>query len=373
MPRTSEYRLITPKKPLTIPLRQYLLDKYAAEPSTSLTVPNRGGSGSTCFLDLPAELRNTIYKLALSKVRIHLLPPGKKHDRPSHGLIRTSKQVRNDVLPLYYAICPIEAVVNDLDFSGLLEWEQKLSLHADDERALRKNQSLTIRLCMTKLWDKNKNFSPLNKWLHRRADSCRPQFAWVYKSSSGTMKVYDLTHKAKRCTNENKQKEMIKILEAFGATTAAITFKGRTPPKSRSVSDFSSERSEPPETIEQISTEQGAVLGSDGQPFERQAVSQQAAEGVPARTNNTSTSQRYDRWFPQRSETVSRHRLQDYQIQLMVLEQQRQKRLSMESKANSSGQAADTMDPSIAGSAAHVSLQRDMAPVAMEVDGSGEC
>lgn len=233
-------RVLAPKQPLQVPLRQYLLEKWAVDQPTAIPVPNRDTSVGTCFLDLPAELRITIYKLALAKVRIHLLPPGKENDRPSHALIRTSKQVRNDVLPLYYAICPIDAVVNDLNFSGLLDWEQKVSVHADDERALSKNTNLTIRLCMTQQWDKNKNFTSLNKWLHRRADVCRTQFAWQYKAPSGTIKLYDLTHKAKRCADERKQKEMIKILDAFGAATENIIFKGRIS-KSRSVSRSHSE------------------------------------------------------------------------------------------------------------------------------------
>lgn len=53
------------------------------------------------LLDLPAELRNSIYRMAFNG-QDHVIGPKNKHTR-LHALLQVSKQIRQEALPLYWA------------------------------------------------------------------------------------------------------------------------------------------------------------------------------------------------------------------------------------------------------------------------------
>ncbi|USW49565.1 Putative 2EXR domain-containing protein [Septoria linicola] len=179
---------------------------------------------TTSFFDLPAELRIEIYKLALERVVIHILPTNSKNgtdtpdDNPRrlqmpHSLTRASRQVRNEVLPLMHASCPIKCAVTDFNFDGLLQWIKRVPPH--EETHLKKNKNLQITL-NTAEPNVPKIMDSMRKWLHMRADRCRPQPDWKYAGSAVQNKVgADLRRRTKRMTEFGKQKEMLKILDAL--------------------------------------------------------------------------------------------------------------------------------------------------------------
>ncbi|EMF14286.1 uncharacterized protein SEPMUDRAFT_131984 [Sphaerulina musiva SO2202] len=194
----------------------------ALQPAPPKLAPPVGSK--TSFFDLPAELRIEIYRLALEKVVIHILPTSPKHgtDTPDnssrrlpspHALTLTSRQVRNEVLPLMHATCPIKCAVTDFNFDGLLLWIKRVPPH--EETHLKKNKNLLITLntaepTLPKIMDS------MRKWLHMRADKCRPQPDWKYAGSAVQNKVgVDLRRRTKRMTEVGKQRESCKILAAL--------------------------------------------------------------------------------------------------------------------------------------------------------------
>lgn len=98
------------------------------------------------FMDLPAELRNSIYELALvdrtNEAPISII---KRHGRSqdgSHGpraLLEVSQQVRKETLPIYYGGNSFSIHTTEED------WELYVWLHAVGPDALRCLQHLDIR------------------------------------------------------------------------------------------------------------------------------------------------------------------------------------------------------------------------------------
>ena len=168
----------------------------------------------TCFYDLPPELRVEIYKLVLENVYIHILPPETdSRQKNPHALVRTSRQVRHEVLPIIHGQCRIHATVTDFDFAGLLEFLSRIPPH--DEKCLLKNGTLSIRLCTT--LSPPGNLDSLRRWLHYRADKCRPQPNWRYSGPPPSSKVAnDLKRRVKRMKEEEKKKELEKMVKAIG-------------------------------------------------------------------------------------------------------------------------------------------------------------
>ncbi|KAK4541895.1 hypothetical protein LTR36_007259 [Oleoguttula mirabilis] len=171
----------------------------------------------TDFFDLPAELRIEIYKLVLDSVVIHILPLYEDNHRCPHALVLTSRQVRNEVLPIIHSTCAIRANVTDFNFSGLLAWMERVP--PDQQAHLCKNRALTVRLC-TSL--KPAGFCEnLRKWLHLRADLHRPQPDWEYSGPTPKNKVAnDLRRRVKRMPEEGKRQEMAVMLGAIGVRAA---------------------------------------------------------------------------------------------------------------------------------------------------------
>ncbi|RMY63870.1 hypothetical protein D0864_12521 [Hortaea werneckii] len=186
----------------------------------------------TNFFDLPAELRIEIYKLVLDSVVIHVLPPQSHERHCPHALNLTSRQVRNEVIPIIHATCEIRAVVTDFNFVGLLAWLDRIP--SQDQRFLEKNDRLSIRLCTSNNTNSNGSApggdaGSLRRWLTMRADPYRAQPRWRYTGPSPNRKIAnDMKRKAKRMSEIGKKHEMIAMLSAVGMVIrpAKLLFDG---------------------------------------------------------------------------------------------------------------------------------------------------
>ena len=191
-------------------------------------VPFTHSQKRTSFYDLPAELRVEIYRLALSSVQIHMLPPNTSERNNPHALVLTSRQVRNEVLPLIHNSCAIRIDITDFNFDGLLAFMARMP--PDQEANLRKNTKLQIRLCTTTTphakkgepCNSMKNSASLRRWLHLRADPYRPQANWVYSGPNPDFKTsYEMRRRAKRMRKDGEKAELIKMLKAIGVEVPA--------------------------------------------------------------------------------------------------------------------------------------------------------
>ena len=183
--------------------------KYPAPPRRKLAVSVI--AQPTSFYDLPAELRIEIYKLALRNVVIHVVQPLSDKVSP-HPLVRTSKQIRNEILPIIHATCAIECCVTDFNFTGLLDFMRRIP--PDEQKYLLKNDNLTIRLHTST--EPCSSLASLRKWLSYRGDKCRPQPKWRYSGPRPSTKVQnDLRRRVKRMTEENKKQELKTMLRAI--------------------------------------------------------------------------------------------------------------------------------------------------------------
>lgn len=179
-------------------------------------------SPERCFLDLPAELRLEIYRLALAKVIVHIMPSettasnssNRNGTQPNpHPLLRTSRQIRLEVLPLMQTCCPIMATVTDFDFGGLLTWLSRIP--PNELRSLTKNPHLAIKLCTTQR--ARGDLPTLRRWLKARADTCMPQPDWKYTGPMPQDKIAsDLRRRVRRMPEKNKAAEFRKMLAAIG-------------------------------------------------------------------------------------------------------------------------------------------------------------
>ena len=177
-------------------------------------------NGGLSFYSLPPELRIEIYCLVLANVKIHVLPLTTDPRRTCpHPLVRTSKQVRNEVLPIIHSSCDIRAVVTDFNFTGLLAFLSRIP--ADDQKYLLRNEHLSVRLCTTLA--PPGNLDSLRKWLHDRADQHRPQPNWRYSGPCPSQKVAnDLKRRVKRMPEVGKQMELMKMVTAIGVDLSTL-------------------------------------------------------------------------------------------------------------------------------------------------------
>lgn len=194
-------------------------------PSRNIILPSMIAPPNTCFYDLPAELRIEIYRLALDRVTVYILPSTRPLHHP-HPLLRTSRQIRNEVLPIIHAHCKIKAKITDFDFTGLLEWMRRIP--SDQEANLCKNDRLIIELKTTINETKNqschsiRNSASLRKWLHMRADQYRPQPTWNYigtRPGPDAKTAYELKRRAIRMKEVGEVKELWIMLGAMGVSS----------------------------------------------------------------------------------------------------------------------------------------------------------
>ncbi|KXL50350.1 MAG: hypothetical protein FE78DRAFT_237202 [Acidomyces sp. 'richmondensis'] len=210
MARRALKRLRAP----TIPSpRKYAL--LAPAPRIHPLTPSPPPPPSRTFFDLPAEIRIEIYRLALHRVTIQIVPPESTRRCP-HALIRTSRQTRHEVLPLIHSGCPIRANVTDFNFAGLLTWLRRIP--ATEQHHLAKNPDLLIFVTTTEKG--TREGGTLRQWLHLRADKCRAQPAWRYSGPPPQKSVAsDMRRRVKRMSEEGKRAELVRMLGAIGVMT----------------------------------------------------------------------------------------------------------------------------------------------------------
>lgn len=171
--------------------------------------------------DLPAEIRVEIYKLVLDDVVVHVIPSKSENDRfLPHALVRTSRVVRNEVLPIMHATCAIQVEITNFNFTGLMQFMKRIP--PDDHKYLVQNDRLCIHLNTTQKEAKGNSTivgdsASLRNWLSWRADTCKPQARWEYDGPYPGRKVdSELKRRVKRMTEVEKKGEMIKMVEAIG-------------------------------------------------------------------------------------------------------------------------------------------------------------
>lgn len=168
------------------------------------------------FLDLPAELRVEIYKLALENITVHVVPIHcDEQRRQPLALTRTSRQIRQEVIPLMHALCPIRCSITDFNFDSLLGWLQRIA--PAQQANLCKNEGLTINFSTSSGLPR---IESLRKWLHIRADPHRSQPNWRYSGSRPADKICkDLSRKCKRMRDRGRQQEFALILASLDVPT----------------------------------------------------------------------------------------------------------------------------------------------------------
>nr|POE80031.1 hypothetical protein CFP56_08097 [Quercus suber] len=217
-PSSSDPPLVRKLQPTAAAMRSRIRELRPAPPRKPLSLDPVWPPPKTCFYDLPAELRIEIYRLALESVHIHILPQSSGTPACPHSLIRTSRQVRLEVLPIMHSMCEIRVNITDFNFEPLLTWLARIP--PDQESNLTKNNSLSIRLC-TSAKPSSVNGDSLRRWLHLRADVFRPQPRWKYSGPNPKPPTAnDLKRRAKRMTEQGKKRELEAMLKAIGVLEA---------------------------------------------------------------------------------------------------------------------------------------------------------
>ncbi|KAK4546753.1 hypothetical protein LTR36_001485 [Oleoguttula mirabilis] len=110
-----------------------MAEAIASEPSTAW-------NGNCRLLELPPELRNHIYELALPTVaRWSAIEKYTESDLPNHqpALTRVSRQIRAEALPLYYHNLTVELLVSS-DYDALDDCEAWLEATGDKYTLLKR-------------------------------------------------------------------------------------------------------------------------------------------------------------------------------------------------------------------------------------------
>lgn len=169
------------------------------------------------FLDLPPELRWRIYEEAAKSISIQV------NDRFSPVRFSTalplvSRQVRAESLPVIYAIGPINAVVINWAFSGLLTFEERLS-----EAELRSIQENPVRkVLIIKTGSASSGIPELQNWLRRFADPRADALfvRWEYRARPHEWSVmsYWLQIMLEQCNDTLQRPELERMYEGMQRT-----------------------------------------------------------------------------------------------------------------------------------------------------------
>lgn len=147
-------------------------DPMARDPHESV-VANPKAKGVS-FLDLPAEIRNSIYEYATLDTTITVGPQDTVKISP--GLLLTSHQVRREYLPLMLSTAPLRVAVHGFDFRNLMRIVG--SLYSTELKALRENRRLVIRLVLERY--SRDEVMTLRRWLWHRASKA-DHLDWHYQ------------------------------------------------------------------------------------------------------------------------------------------------------------------------------------------------
>ena len=93
------------------------------------------------FLNLPPELRNLIYEDVAQDATVVLQPLGSHWHETWPAICFVSRQLRDEVLPVFYKHAAFEVHVRDMDFSNLISFSTSSSPAC--RKALLSNDTLT--------------------------------------------------------------------------------------------------------------------------------------------------------------------------------------------------------------------------------------
>lgn len=171
------------------------------------------------IFDLPAELRNEIYRHVIESTEICIFQSICSDHNDSYSLALTARQIRGEALPLLYRSGRLHACIIDLNFEGLLAFTTRLT--RPDRRNICVNPNLEIRLrqstpagidvCVSKM-----SMDSLRAWAVHRAQMDQPQPSWTY---TGTYTNHDAALKARREAEEEDNKvthEYANVLQVWG-------------------------------------------------------------------------------------------------------------------------------------------------------------
>lgn len=135
------------------------------------------------IFELPSELRDEIYKLALESASISIVLPVRGDCHKPLSLLLTTKAVRCDVLSLIYRHGNIHARVLDLNLEGLLAFMTRLN--TQQRAAMHDNPNLEIHLRRTEPIDvdaviPSMHVSSLKEWVVHVVRTDRLQPCWKY-------------------------------------------------------------------------------------------------------------------------------------------------------------------------------------------------
>jgi hypothetical protein len=171
------------------------------------------------IFDLPAEIRNEIYKLVVESTEICILKSNCSDCNNESSLALTARQVRKEVLPLRYRFGRLHACIVDLEFEGLLAFTTRLTSlqrkhlcgNPNLEVRLRRSRSEEIDACIS-----NMSVRSLKAWAVDRARVDQPQPSWKY---TGPYTNHNAALEARREAEEQGDKikhEYADVLQVWG-------------------------------------------------------------------------------------------------------------------------------------------------------------
>ncbi|KAF2858261.1 hypothetical protein K470DRAFT_260011 [Piedraia hortae CBS 480.64] len=223
------------KRPLTMEANNPPAKRYRAIQPAPLKQFARPPPDVTGLMRLPAELRVEIFTWYLSSISVTIncgpqsnnistryrcrcgnrCPICRNYNAGALSLLLVSKQIRNEALPIMLRHSPITAIIRDLDFTPLLEWMSRMPF--GDEPKLAKNKNLFIEMSHSMSEGLPKEGQSLRRWLHLRADKCRPQPNWQYVGGLNSKALSGLKRRAKRMNEVGKREELEKLIGAVSA------------------------------------------------------------------------------------------------------------------------------------------------------------
>jgi hypothetical protein len=171
------------------------------------------------IFDLPAEIRNEIYKLVVESTEICILKSNCSDCNNESSLALTARQVRKEVLPLRYRFGRLHACIVDLEFEGLLAFTTRLTSlqrkhlcgNPNLEVRLRRSRSEEIDACIS-----NMSVRSLKAWAVDRARVDQPQPSWKY---TGPYTNHNAALESRREAEEQGDKikhEYADVLQVWG-------------------------------------------------------------------------------------------------------------------------------------------------------------
>jgi len=150
-------------------------NKKKARKATSINTSTANDTPKSPFLELPAELRNTVleYAAATADEPAVLRPNGKGQLRSTSPLMRVSRQIRDEFQAALYVAAPLLANVKDFNFAHVVAFLNKLTDRGLNplpsirkSKAAKRERTMTIALHISANCPLHSD--DLDRWLARR-------------------------------------------------------------------------------------------------------------------------------------------------------------------------------------------------------------